>query len=444
MSKKVTIEDVKKKSYALEKRVKEVKKIKGGDKFAEIEKRLNDLQKDNDELRKNKPRKSEFDIEAIENPSLDRMLKADTDKPEIIEFQKACDAVLFMSLIHKKHPTELPIYKQLNVVSSELLKAMNAATAAQGGNWVPTDFSARFDRQVELESKVAGLFEDIPMPTDNYELPIDESGLTMYTHAEAVGDNANQVPAGTPTVGKNTLNAKKLAIRALVSTEIGEDSVINISSYITDRIARAYAAGWDNVLVNGDTAGTHMDTDVTAANDIQKAFLGMRALAVDGTYGAAIAGAALAETDIHIGRREMGKYGVDTSKMAIVTGPVGYLEMVTRFDNFRTLDKYGALATVFNGELGKFFGIPVIVSDQYKENLNDTGVYDGSTTDQTSLTLVYRPALVTGTRRGVTIKAVEDITTDQMITVMTVRKALINLYAIGSNEFVYHVYKALG
>jgi len=51
----------------------------------------------------------------------------------------------------------------------------------------------------------------------------------------------------------------------------------------------------------------------------------------------------------------------------------------------RTVDKYGQFATVLNGELGKIDGIPVIVSEKIRENLNASGVYDGTTTTKTLL-----------------------------------------------------------
>ena len=72
------------------------------------------------------------------------------------------------------------------------------------------------------------------------------------------------------------------------------------------------------------------------------------------------------------------------------------------------------MVTVLTGELGKYQGIPVIISEHMRENLNASGVYDGSTTDNGAIVLVNHRYFYVGDRRMVTLDAEKWITTDQI------------------------------
>jgi HK97 family phage major capsid protein len=122
----------------------------------------------------------------------------------------------------------------------------------------------------------------------------------------------------------------------------------------------------------------------------------------------------------------MGKYGVNPTKLALIVGISGYIQLLGVKDSsgnpmVTTIDKYGPNATIVTGELAKFDGMPVIVSEYIQENLNATGVYDGTTTTKTIMLMVYRDACIIGDRRSFTLKTDEDIETDQTLLVATQR-----------------------
>jgi HK97 family phage major capsid protein len=195
--------------------------------------------------------------------------------------------------------------------------------------------------------------------------------------------------------------------------------VVAILPLLRDKIVNALAEAQENATINGDTAGTHQDSDVTASTDTRKAWDGYRKLALS---AAKVDCATFNKTNLRAIRTAMAKYGVNPNNLAWVAGVNVYNKMLG-LDEVVTLDKYGPSATLLTGELGKFDGIPIVVSEFMREDLNASGVYDGVTTDKTALALVYRPAFLYGDRRNITLRVSQELymETDQDVAIATQR-----------------------
>ncbi len=74
---------------------------------------------------------------------------------------------------------------------------------------------------------------------------------------------------------------------------------------------------------------------------------------------------------------------------------------------YLTQEKAGAMATSQRGEIGMLMGRPLVLDGMYPEDLNASGIYDGTTTTKTSLMLVNRTQFVGGQRQGVTLDTSE-------------------------------------
>jgi hypothetical protein len=94
-----------------------------------------------------------------------------------------------------------------------------------------------------------------------------------------------------------------------------------------------------------------------------------------------------------------------------------------------TIEKYGPNATIVQGELGRVYGIPVVISEYVREDLNAVGLYDGSDVTRTVMILVNRKGYAIGDRRTLKVKVAESVQTDQQILVCTMRKAFSPIYA---------------
>lgn len=347
------------------------------------------------------------------------------------------DDIYLLACLTGKRPQDTSLWKQNHGDMRELRKAMHTTSGSNvGEDWIPTGFSPDLVDKVRMATKVASLFRTINMPQNPYEIPAVASDATAYLQGQSTADDASKLRASTPGTRKVTLSAVKLAARTLTSEEQEEDSIIPMLPFIRANIIRALADGKEKAILDGDTSATHQDSDVTASYDARKAWPGLRKLClsackVDFSTWSTSAGIGLLRSL----RTAMGVYGVNPTDLAFITGTTGYNDMLGT-DQVTTVDKYGPKATIHNGELGSIDGIPIIVSEHIRETLNASGVYDGVTTDNTIVALVYRPGFVVGDRRKPRMRVVLDAETEQNIVVASERLDFKPLYVATTETIV--------
>jgi len=359
---------------------------------------------------------------------------------KLIEWQKINDDLLIVgtmlagarrSTIRRVLP-ETKIYQRAIYRlkhDPELAKALDTGTSGAGLEWIPTGFSNQLLEKIRLARKVEALFPHVNMPTNPYKFPIESAGATGYLIPESTADDATKIKASTPTTGNFQFSAKKFAGRVVYSEEISEDAIINLLDFVRDNLTKALTEAKETAIINGDDSASHQDSDVTSSYDARKAFKGLRYYALNCSNTATKdASGANASTVLLRGIRIlMGKYGVDPTKLAYVVSPNGYIQMLN-ISEILTLEKYGPNATILKGEVGKIDGTPIIVSEYMWDNLNASGVYDGSTTNRTSICLVYTPGFWVGVRTGITLASDRDIETDQLKLVAKTRIAFEDPY----------------
>jgi len=392
-------------------------KIKGKKNLEFIEKQIEtSIRKHMDQNRLTRPmRKAEFDTSPVSLSSV---------KPEVL---RKADDLYLLSAILKCNPTELKLWKIYDADMSELRKAMDTQTTAEGFEWIPIGFSRELIERVRLELKVAALFTRITMPTPTYVLPAQGADAVAYMTPESLVDSSTKILASTPRTRRVIFVARKLAARILLSEEMDEDSLIPILPYIKNQLVNALAIAEEQATINGDVLPfPHQDIDVINPMDARLAWNGLRWWAHNcgtvetnlGTFNTA---------NLRALRQSMGIYGVDSAKLAWVTSICGYFALLNNADVL-TVDRYGPNATILKGELGKFDNVPIVVSEYVRQDLDATGVYSAAGNVRTILLLVHRDAFMFGDRRRVTLKSKEDIETDQSIGVATQRLDFQGLY----------------
>src|SRR5215831_579724 len=358
------------------------------------------------------------------------------------------DMYLLQTILREPNPLALRYFKEAMREIPILRKSLD--TTANGfANWVPTAFSDSLHEQVRLAFLVAALHERINMPQDPYRLPVEGADATAYLVPEQGDSDANldatkmvcpsfSGATNTPAVTAPTLTSKKIGARMTFSEEASEDAIIPVLPYLRRKAALAMANAQENTTQNGDTAGTHMDADVTATIDARKAWDGYRKSAITANAAVTVTNTAstvksVSLTDIRSVRQKMGKYGTDPSQLAIIVSPQVYIKCLsmegltpsaTNVSPVTTVDKYGPNATVITGELAKVDGIPILVSAFARENLGTGGVQTGGTVDRSVLTIVNRNGFLYGDRRAATLKARDIIETDQTVLVILQRLTL--------------------
>lgn len=311
-------------------------------------------------------------------------------------------------------------------------KALTSTSANAGDEWVPTFATAELWRDVHLETAVAAALERVNMPTNPYTLPtLDLDATWKYASAENTAVTASDVNTGSAT-----LTAVKVMSEQDFSSEVTEDSIIPVVPAIRASLVRRAAQTIDDLIVSGDTetGGTgnvNLDDAAPTAGDVFLAINGMRKFCiVTNTAQVSNVAAALTTTNFTTVRGLLGRYGARPSDLRIVAGQ-STLNTMYDIASVRTLETYGANATIVQGELARFFGIPILPYEAIPLLTSDKVEADGkaSTTSTNNtlgwLLLFNRNGWRLGFRRELVIESWRDIKKDQNVLVASLRMALI-------------------
>lgn len=319
-----------------------------------------------------------------------------------------------------------------------LQAALDSTTAAEGDEWVPTVLSNRLIGRINLPLKVAALFELIPMTSQPFELPaVGVSRVRTGIHTEQTADSGQtKFKAITPGTRKVTLTAFTFAGRMLVSKVAEEDAIVAMLPWMQSELLDFMAADIEDAIINGDTTATHFDTGVTDADDVRRYWNGLRDIAINGQTGTDVSGGdtKLAVANLRANRKLMGKYGADPSKLAHIVSVRGGIDLLDDA-SVVTIDKFGPQATIMAGQLGSVDGSPVIASEYVSDFQNASGVFDNSTTTQTSAITVHRGGFIRGQRRDMTVQTLHELyaEADQDALIASLRQAFTPLYPVTEN-----------
>jgi len=288
----------------------------------------------------------------------------------------------------------------------QVLRAMDVDTSAEGTEWVPTGIGSTLHEKVRAAGKVAPLFTRINLPTNPWKFPIEGADATAYRVGEPTGDTESKMTASTPGSVAATFDAEIFGARALFSKSLEADSVVAIMPYITAKLVQAFVDAEEKAILDGDTDGTHMDSDVGASTtDARTAWDGLRKKGIAQTIVTATTASVANLLAIRAG---MGRWGINPADLAYIVGVSNYHDLLAD-SNLLTVDKFGPNATILNGQVGSIAGVPVIVSEHVRETLNATGVYDGITTTKTVITCVNRNEWAMGQRMAIDVQADDSI-----------------------------------
>jgi HK97 family phage major capsid protein len=343
------------------------------------------------------------------------------DKLAAIEMKKDLDISRFYAQIFEGAPAdkgelEQPghIARVKNMLSNRLaketalaerVKAFGTDVSGGGAEWIETAISSSYIEEYLLEKKVANMFMEVPMPTNPFKVPMAKGGTIARIVGEGVGATDNSF--GTDAVTFDAVN--KLVELYNLPEELNEDSAVAILSMARTGVVEAQIKALETALINGDTTGTHMDSDVTAASDARKCFMGLRKLALANSSNGSVVsfGAAVGETKLDEMISEGGKFSINPREVLWVVSAAVYHQM-TALTNVITVDKFGPLATILSGVLAAYKGKGIVTSEYLREDLNATGVYDNVTKTKGGILLVNKTRFWIGRRRPIKVRVALD------------------------------------
>ena len=317
---------------------------------------------------------------------------------------------------------------------SDILRQLDTDTSAQGGAWVPTGIGATLHEQVRASGKVAALFERINLPTNPWKWPIEGGDATAYRFAEPASDTASKVAASHPTTVAATFDAEIFGARTLFSKSLEADSAVAILPYVQRKLVQAFVDAEERAILDGDTDGTHQDSDVNTlgTTDARWAWDGLRKKGLAQTVVTATTSSVANLLALRAG---MGKWGVNPADLVYIVGVSAYHDLLADA-NLLTIDKFGPMATILNGQVGSIAGTPVIVSEHVRENLNASGVHDGITQTKTYNLCVNRREWAIGSRTALDVEVDDSIyrETYQRVAVGFMREDFQHIGSAATNE----------
>jgi len=321
--------------------------------------------------------------------------------------------------------------------SSDLTKALYTGGSATGAEFIPTGFSAEVTELYRLELKVAQLFATKQINTKTYDDPVNGSDPIAYYIPESSSDTEGVANPSTPGTAKVTATAKKLKTRCMVSVEETEDSILNEIANIKMQIAQSIANAREKAIIDGDTAGTQ-DSDNTTTTDARRIWNGLRQMTQSGCKKSL----STFNYDVLLTMPgSQGKYGVMPKDGAWIVGAAGYFKLQTLRDSNNNLilisnPNIGQLDPAINGIVGMVAGRPVVVSEYIREDLNASGVYDGTTTTKSVLLHVNRKGFKNYERTGIVILSIDWLDTDQVKIIGRMRGDFQPVFPAASNKIV--------
>ena len=307
-----------------------------------------------------------------------------------------------------------------------------------GGEFIPDDFRDQLYMSYKTPSMLAEQFEIVPTQSNTVLIPrFDNPGGRPFIKGVVDSDTvtANMIDASTPTTGQASISIKGFAARYRVAADLLEDSAVQLLPALQQSILRDLNDGYEDAILNGDTAGSHQDTltawnirsrwgssGLGGASDHRKNFNGLRKLADSASTRNTVIlnGAAVSADDIISGLALMAEYSAQD--MMLVTSPEMLLTLL-KIDAVQTIDKYGPAATIVSGSLASIFGMPILVSRYMGADLNASGFFDnGLIKDRSGIILVNRSSYKHYQRRGITVETQKDINSDSVSVVATLRR----------------------
>jgi len=296
-------------------------------------------------------------------------------------------------------------YFAKNVLAPKL-KAFGTGVVGGGAEWVPTMVSAQFLEEFELDRQVVDQFKGINMPSSPFDVPVQTDVTVARRQVESCSTGAN-VPAANFGTDKITLLAQKLVEHMCLPEELNEDSAPQILSIVRGEVTAAQARAWETAIINGDNSGVHMDNDVLGVVDARTAWKGLRKLALANSATVNFTAGAVTVANLRAMRTLMRKFGVSERNLVWLVSSKIYGQMLA-LPEVSTVDKFGPMATILRGSLAALDGIPIVISEYQRDDLNLNAVHAAPADALSNVLLVNRSRFFWGTRRPMRVRAVFD------------------------------------
>lgn len=346
--------------------------------------------------------------------------------PELaLKTQRANDVGLVVKHVSNRSLNSFKYFQKHFGDNSELAKAIDTGTAGVGLEFKPEVFSRNLIERMEQQYVLAGEFEQIVIPRNqgNLVIPGVGGGADLYIISDSSADDISKITASSPGTRNVTLSPITFGTRVEINETALEDSIIDVINQFTlPELERTGARKLEQAIIDGDTAATHQDSDVTSSADPRVAWDGLRKLAITETDLSNTATTVTDLTTLFGGMTNGTSVYNDKRLIRLLINSKTKFALMGIGDVYR-VDGSGQRAAILSGELPDILGVPIIESELVRKDLNASGVYDGVIFNRTILIAFNKMGFAVGIKRDMTLESDKDITTQRRRVVMTMRMA---------------------
>lgn len=257
------------------------------------------------------------------------------------------------------------------------VRAMDTAESGFGQQLVGAQYVGDLWEAARPESRVFGLIQSFEMTAPTAYLPVEAGLPEMFFVPESTANNSANYATSKTGSNRVQVDAKKFVIHQMWSGEMEEDSIIAFVPFIRRQLALSLAHYTDSLVINGDTTSAatlniNSDDAAPAATKHYLAFDGLRHVGiVDNTANSkALAGAItfaelLAQKTRMRDNTNLFDWGHPTNPedLVYVTDPATADKIAGLDQTLQTRYRNGgADLLLFNGEISRIYGHPIVSS----------------------------------------------------------------------------------
>jgi hypothetical protein len=260
-----------------------------------------------------------------------------------------------------------------------LLPALKAYDSTDFVQWLPTIQSRFYFEELEVPPGIAELFPQIAMQSPIVDVEV----LTSRLRGRLESDGAT-FGAQAQTTSEVLMRAKNNVCHVSLTEDLIADADPSIFDAVRKECAVALQRSHDGAIINGDDSGSHQDTDIRggAATLFEKAFDGLRLKALANTANGSVHDHLGAGVNLSLFQqliRKMGKAGQNPREVKFILGVSNGLDYRTG----TVAELLPAQNTMLGGQLDSgalrpILGSDVVMSEEVREVLNESGVYEAA------------------------------------------------------------------
>jgi len=278
---------------------------------------------------------------------------------------------------------------EFNDVVERVKAALAGAASSTGATMLPTETADEIIEIVYERNFMRSLFPAMPMSRRIVKVPKLTGSISFHQQTLAMTEAGTASDESRQATSEMTLELKTMIANVPIGNYLIAYGVEGLLTVLRDDIASRLAYNEESLFLNGDTetGGTyanningayHASTNVTGVdandNDYLLLFDGLRksastAVSVSGAFALSHLREAINKLGVHADNR---------ADLALIV-PRNLEVQLLGMTELQTVDKYGAGATILNGELGRIYGIRVFATGAIATNLNWTGDYETGT-----------------------------------------------------------------